>query len=941
MARKKLFLRIFLALSALFVLEARAAAPAGAWWDGNYTYSQQISIPAGASALVTAYSTSVIFDHATQVAAGHSLANGNDVRIVYWNGTTWIELDRIADPDNSWNTSTTKIWFRTQAAIASGATDDNYYLYYGFTGSSTPSSTTPLSAWANIFLFYDDFTGASLDTTTRWTNSGATQAGGLLTIGNGSQIRSQSTFGVDTIWEARAKLSSASAPSGTAFYYWAANSSNNNNFTSPYLRFYASTIANHTANDSLAATPTQNFAPTTPTSLQNYSFTREGTTTARFLVNGTQVATFAHAASNTALRILLRNDTAAGQTQQYEWTRVRNYRNPEPVAALAAQTTFAPVAVASYSFEETSWNGTAGEVKDSSVNALNGTAKGAANTANTSPAIAGASVGTCRYATLNGTNSYVQVPTAAKLNITTAFGFAAWVRHHTNSYKTWETMLAKGDTAYRVHLNGGCNIASTLGSSTTNGLNEGLNGGCATADLNSNQIPAANTWYHLGATFRNGEMRIYVNGNLIASAAYSPPTIATNAFDLAIGENLQQTGRFWDGDIDEVTLWDQPVAQSTIQAHMAATHSCSTVVHFVIQNSAYGIHCVAQTITVNVRDAANNPVTTYNQQITLDTGTGKGDWSLVTGSGTLNNGTANDGIATYQWPLGESSAVFSLSYKEGAASTQIAAYQTNNTTIRDDGTAPAITWTPSGFTVTSSALSNPPPGVIPAFASPQVAGNNFTMYLTAYGTTPTDSQCGVIETYTGSKNLKFWSTYANPASGTRTVSINGAAIATAEGSSAAQAVTFTNGQANVTALYRDAGLISINMKDDTTGNPSLPTGIRGGTGNIVVRPSTFVLSNIKRTSDNFANPGAGTANGTVFIAAGQSFTATVTAMESGGTATPNFGQETPAESVGLTPAIVLPVGGQVPAIAASTGFGAFASGVATGTDFSWPEVGSI
>ena len=161
----------------------------------------------------------------------------------------------------------------------------------------------------------------------------------------------------------------------------------------------------------------------------------------------------------------------------------------------------------------------------------------------------------------------------------------------------------------------------------------------------------------------------------------------------------------------------------------------------------------------------------------------------------------------------------------------------------------------------------PPPATIPAFASPQIAGNNVPVFLTAYGQTPTDSQCGVIEAYTGNKNLKFWSTYVNPATGTRTVSINATAIATAEASSAAQVVAFTNGQANVTAIYRDAGLIGIGVKDDTTGNPSLPTGIRG-TGSFVSRPSTFLLSAIKRTSDNLVNPSATNAVGAAFIAAG-------------------------------------------------------------------------
>ena len=258
--------------------------------------------------------------------------------------------------------------------------------------------------------------------------------------------------------------------------------------------------------------------------------------------------------------------------------------------------------------------------------------------------------------------------------------------------------------------------------------------------------------------------------------------------------------------------------------------------------------------------------------------------------------------------------------------------------VTDDGTQGAIVFSPSGFTVTSSPFSNPSGG-IPAFASPEIAGTSFNVYLTAYGTTPTNTTCGIITTYTGAKSLNFWSTYVNPATGTVACTINGTGIATTESGSATQSVTFSSGQATVSAKYKDAGSLSISMKDATTGNPSLPTGIRGSTGTFVSQPANLVLSNIKRTSDSFANPAASTAAGTVFIGAGQSFTATVTALESGGTATPNFGKESTPATVTLTPNLVLPASGNDPLISGS--FGSFSGGAATGTAFGWPDVGII
>jgi len=697
-------LQMLVVMFAFASFASYAAAPAGAWWDSAYLYRQRIEIAAGAAALATNYSVSFSFNHASYVAFGQSLATGDDVRVVYWNGSSWIELDRIADPVDTWNLATTRVWFRTQAGIAATVTDDNYYVYYG-----NPAAGTPPQNSANVFLFYDDFSAATFDAT-KWTTVSGTPlvAAGLLTLNVGTRIRSINAFGIDTIWESNVQMPDPLPGGSTAvFHFWMANSNtgtNANQFLSQgnHVGFTANT-SDHLAATRNTANSTAVIAAGTPTSMQTYAFTRIGTTQATYFINGAQVASINTNIPTGTLPIQVFDDANGSRAQIYDWMRVRRYRNPEPIVTLVVE----------------------------------------------------------------------------------------------------------------------------------------------------------------GA------------------------------------------------------------------------------VHFVIAHDGYGIHCAAEPIVVNVRDAANNPSPGYGQEITLNTGSGRGDWSVQTGGGTLNNGTPNDGIATYVWSGVDTSATFALSYGEGAAAINIDVFQSSDATIRDDNTEGLLTWTASGFTVTSSPLSNPPPGVIPAFASPQVAAANFPIYLTAYGTTPTDSTCGVIETYTGAKNLKFWSTYVNPNTGTRNVTINGPGIATSEAAAVAQAITFTNGQASVTANYADAGLINIQMKDDTTGNPGLPTGIRGGTGNTVVRPASFVVSNIQRTSDSFANPSAAAANGTVFIRAGQPFTATVTAVDANGAATPNFGRESTPESVSFASNLILPLGGNNPTVSGPTGFAAFTNGVATGTDFSWPEVGII
>jgi outer membrane protein assembly factor BamB len=146
---------------------ATAAAIQGwlAWTpDIAYLYRKPLTVTAGAAAVPSGYSMSLTFDHASLVTAGKSQANGNDVRVLYWSGVSWVQLDRVLDSGSAWNTATTKIWFQTQAAIGASGSDANYYLYYGNANAANPPANK-----ANIFLFSDDFEAGNL---AKWTNLG-------------------------------------------------------------------------------------------------------------------------------------------------------------------------------------------------------------------------------------------------------------------------------------------------------------------------------------------------------------------------------------------------------------------------------------------------------------------------------------------------------------------------------------------------------------------------------------------------------------------------------------------------------------------------------------------------------------------------------------------------------------------------------------------------
>lgn len=591
--------------------------------------------------------------------------------------------------------------------------------------------------------------------------------------------------------------------------------------------------------------------------------------------------------------------------------------------------------VASYAMDEIAWTGAAAEVADASGYGNAGSARGGATTADTSPAVPG-TPGTCRYGSFDGVNDYVRVEDGASLDISGAITLMAWIRHRTDTHRDWEAIITKGDSAYRLHLNGGCNIngsAPNADDTRRYGITLGMNGGCADTDLNSGVVPQANVWYHVAGTFDGSTARIYVNGTQRNSASIPSGTIATNDYPLYIGENAQQTGRHWHGDIDEVRIYPRALSAAEVVAAMNETRACQVgVSQFRIVHDGSAINCLVEPITISARDAAGQLVTSYTGTVLVSTGTGRGTWSLLAGNGTLTQATPDGGVASYSFVASDNGQVeLGLYYPEGAASMNLSV---TDGVASDDDTEGTLSFGPSGFVFTAAPHSIPPNQAIPA----QTAGTDFDLYLTAYGQTPDDPQCGVIESYTGAKSIRLWSEYLDPLTGSRVLTIDGAAIAASEGAATARSIVFSGGTAALLAKYKDVGSIRIAAKDDTVTEPV--GGIRGGTLPFVVRPASLELYDITRTSDGAANPGT-TASGLGFVAAGEPFSASVRALDAEGHPTPNFGQESTAEGVELLGTLAMPVAGANPPITNAAGFGVFSGGAARGTSFAWPQVGTL
>ncbi len=131
--------------------------PGDGWWDSNYKYRRQITVTTGSEPVGAGYAVSLTFDHQGMGIAGKSRSDGDDLRVVHFDGSSWIELDRVVDPFSNWDWVDTQIWFALQGPIPANDFDDSYYIYYGH-----PPATSPPEDPMGVFTLAEAFDNGTL-----------------------------------------------------------------------------------------------------------------------------------------------------------------------------------------------------------------------------------------------------------------------------------------------------------------------------------------------------------------------------------------------------------------------------------------------------------------------------------------------------------------------------------------------------------------------------------------------------------------------------------------------------------------------------------------------------------------------------------------------------------------------------------------------------------
>ncbi|SFB77457.1 LamG domain-containing protein [Pseudoalteromonas denitrificans] len=266
--------------------------------------------------------------------------------------------------------------------------------------------------------------------------------------------------------------------------------------------------------------------------------------------------------------------------------------------------------VAEYRFDETNWDGSAGDAKDSSANNLHLTSYNA-NTSNANPIVSG-SPGYCRYGEFNGSSSYLQLDTSNSLiSLADEVSVTAWINPDVLPTGTAIKTIVSKDENYEFHLNSSGNIFWWWG-------------GGAKALTSTNANITAGNWYHIAITYKDGLQKIYVNGIERASAT-EPGKLTLNNDLFQVGQDQNSSGRFFDGGIDEVKIFKRYLSAAEVIKVKDETRTCAqTVDHYrLVLADNTGLTCEAETMTIKAcEDASCNSIYTGSVNVNLSPDTG-------------------------------------------------------------------------------------------------------------------------------------------------------------------------------------------------------------------------------------------------------------------------------------------------------------------------------
>jgi MSHA biogenesis protein MshQ len=378
------------------------------------------------------------------------------------------------------------------------------------------------------------------------------------------------------------------------------------------------------------------------------------------------------------------NDTQANVPAQIGW-QVNS--NDYDIKQTALPTNFSairyrkPRPVAQFQMEQTSWSTAAGQVLDTSGNSRNGTRLGAGQTINGGYSCLGANIPANTTSTRDGIDTGINVSNDLIVGGLGSISFwykpVQWSGGGAVPAMLFDASNANNGWFYLAKLVSGSNSRLRFAIRDSTGTTRSVE--------TANFSVASNSWVHIAVSWNfntlpaanSDRMRIYINGQAIGSGSSVQSTFTTagslgSGIDtLTLGDNRSSfvdgsngTLNSANGVIDEVRVFNEEIGLGQVLADFSSSTGCAN--HYAITHDGSGgsptngTTCRFNQVAIAMHTAADVNIAT-STTINITTSTGRGDWTLVSGFGVLNNGAADDGAATYQFS-NESQVVLALTY---------------------------------------------------------------------------------------------------------------------------------------------------------------------------------------------------------------------------------------------------------------------------------------
>ncbi len=152
---------------------------------------------------------------------------------------------------------------------------------------------------------------------------------------------------------------------------------------------------------------------------------------------------------------------------------------------------------------------------------------------------------------LDGVDDYVDCGNSASFDIADEITLSAWINTSDTGNDEHNPFVGKGDHAYAIKHSDNNNIQFFI-----------YDSGWFTVNVSAGESFNGD-WRHVSGTYDGSELKIYLDGGIRATTVHTG-AIEIGTENLTIGTNSEESGRFYNGFIDDVRVYNRALSDGEI-----------------------------------------------------------------------------------------------------------------------------------------------------------------------------------------------------------------------------------------------------------------------------------------------------------------------------------------------------------------------------------------